>query len=126
MSLSIFWRLFWKEYRLQRSLWIAMTVLTVMLQLLVAVYERRLGSIGATTLYFIAVAFPALYALGCGATLFAGEREADTYEFQRSLPVRALSVFIGKIAPGTGECGRDVGAYHRAGRVFGNPEMPKP
>ena len=35
MSLSIFWRVVWKEYRLQRSLWIAMAALTVMVQLLV-------------------------------------------------------------------------------------------
>ena len=39
MSLSIFWRLVWKEYRLQRALWLAMALLTVLLQLLVVAYE---------------------------------------------------------------------------------------
>ena len=34
MNRSIFWRLVWKEYRLQRPLWIAMAVLTVVLMLL--------------------------------------------------------------------------------------------
>ena len=34
MNRSIFWRVFWKEYRLQRALWIAMAVLTSMLLLL--------------------------------------------------------------------------------------------
>ena len=96
MNSSIFWRLVWKEYRLQRALWLAMMVLTVLLILMLhAILPSREGK--ATLLYLIAIAFPALYASGCGATLFAGEHEADTYEFQRSLPVHSLSVFIGKI-----------------------------
>ena len=36
MNRSIFWRLLWKEYRLQRALWIAMAVLTAMLLWLVS------------------------------------------------------------------------------------------
>ncbi|MGB7736470.1 MAG: hypothetical protein WBL72_22530 [Thermoguttaceae bacterium] len=96
MTPSIFWRVVWKEYRLQRSLWIAMAALTAILQLLVIAYEPP-HQARAETLYLLALAFPALYALGCGATLFAGEREAGTYEFQRSLPVRAWAVFVGKI-----------------------------
>ncbi len=96
MNRTIFWRLFWKEYRLQRALWIAMSVLTALLLWLVFEFspnsrERTLA------LFRIAVAFPALYALGCGAMLFAGEREAETYEFQRSLPVGARRVFASKI-----------------------------
>ena len=96
MTPSIFWRVVWKEYRLQRSLWIAMAALTAILQLLVIAYEPP-HQARAETLYLLALAFPALYALGCGATLFAGEREAGTYEFQRSLPVCAWAVFVGKI-----------------------------
>ena len=70
------------------------------------------------TLYLIALAFPALYALGCGATLFAGEREAGTYEFQRSLPVRAWAVFVGKIVLALVQHGGDVGAHGGARRVL--------
>ncbi len=97
MNGSIFWRLFWKEYRLQRPLWIAMAVLTALLLLLFGAFamdvkERTQG------LFLIAVTFPALYAMGCGALLFAGEREAETYEFQRMLPVVARCVFFAKIA----------------------------
>ena len=96
MNRSIFWRLVWKEYRLQRALWIAMAVLTALLLWLVFEFspnarERTLA------LFRIAVAFPSLYALGCGAMLFAGEQEAETYEFQRSLPVSARRVFASKI-----------------------------
>ena len=42
------------------------------------------------------MAFSALYCLGCGATLFAGEQDADTYEFQRTLPAAVGQVFWGK------------------------------
>ena len=38
MNRSIFWRVFWKEYRLQRAIWIAMAVLTVLLMLLVVAF----------------------------------------------------------------------------------------
>ena len=38
-----------------------------------------------------------LYALASGATLFAMEREAETYEFLRALPVKPLAVLAGKI-----------------------------
>ena len=44
-----------------------------------------------------AATLPAFYCLGCGAMLFAGEREAGVYEFQRSLPLRAGRLFAAKI-----------------------------
>jgi ABC-type transport system involved in multi-copper enzyme maturation permease subunit len=96
MNRTTYWRLVWKEYRLQRVLWIAMVLLTSLLLWLVLGFpfspqQRTLA------LFWIAVALPAFYALGCGATLFAGEREAETYEFQRSLPVGARPVFAAKI-----------------------------
>ncbi len=97
MNRTIFWRLFWKEYRAQRALWIAMAVLTAFLLWLT--FEFSLNPYeGSLALYRLAVAFPALYALGCGAMLFAGEREAETYEFLRSLPLSPWHVFASKIA----------------------------
>ena len=92
---SIYWRLAWKEYRLQRALWIAMAIITSVLLWLI--YASVTGSSELMrSLYGIALAFPALYALGCGAMLFAGEHEAGTYEFERGLPVSASRVFIVK------------------------------
>ncbi|NLF08692.1 MAG: hypothetical protein GX594_12050 [Pirellulaceae bacterium] len=95
MNRSIFLRLVWKEYRLQRALWIAMILLTAMLLFLFHVFalnttERFCWQLSA------GLVLPALYCLGCGATLFAGEREAGTFEFQRSLPVGAKTVFAAK------------------------------
>jgi hypothetical protein len=97
MNRTIFGRLMWKEYRLQRSLWIAMAVLAlvVMLPAFVFVHQKdeRLQA-----LYWIAMTVSAFYGLGCGASLFAGERENGTYEFQRLFPVTARQVFCGKTA----------------------------
>ena len=39
MNATIFWRIFWKEYRAQRAFWISMAVLTLVVEvLLVAGY----------------------------------------------------------------------------------------
>jgi hypothetical protein len=99
MTHTIFWRLVWKEYRLQRALWIAMAALTGMLMLLVHALVigdgERVGAVFA-----IATMLPAFYCLGCGAILFAGEREAEVFEFHRSLPVGAGRVFAAKIVFG--------------------------
>ena len=98
MNSMIFWRLFWKEYRSQRALWIAMALLTAFLLWLI--FEFSLDPRERTlALFRIAVAFPALYALGCAAMLFAGEQEAETFEFLRSLPLSAWQVLVSKIVP---------------------------
>ena len=95
MNSTTFGRLFWKEYRMQRALWISMALLTAMFLILIHLFalntaERYFGQL------LVGLAFPAFYLLGCGAILFAGEREANTYEFQRSLPVKASAVFAAK------------------------------
>jgi hypothetical protein len=97
MNRSIFRRLVWKEYRLQRAFWIAMVVLAVLLHGMVIAFARQSDVAQRTMWIFeVSLAMAALYALGCGATLFATEHEADTYEFQRSLPVSAGRFFLGK------------------------------
>jgi hypothetical protein len=47
--------------------------------------------------FALALIFPALYAVACGATMFAAEREDGTYEFLRGLPVTARQILIGKL-----------------------------
>lgn len=95
MNSTAFRRLFWKEYRMQRALWVSMALLTAMFLILIHLFalntaERYYGQL------LTGMAFPAFYCLGCAAALFAGEREAGTYEFQRSLPVKASAVFAAK------------------------------
>ena len=96
MNSSIFLRLVWKEYRLQRSLWIAMALLIGLLLALVHLFALNETERFSWQL-LLGTSLPALYCLGAGSILFAGEREADTYEFQRSLPVGAARVFAAKM-----------------------------
>lgn len=95
MNGSILWRLSWKEYRLQRMLWISVAMLTTLLLAMEFVILDPPDKI--PWMFWLALAFPALYPLGCGAMLFAGEHEAGTYDFQRSLPVEARHVFLVKM-----------------------------
>ena len=87
---------YWKEYRLQRVLWIPMFVLTVVLYVahFFALFARPPEQ--PLLLFWTAAGLPAFCLLGCGAVLFAGEREDGTYEFQRGLPVGAGSGFAAK------------------------------
>ena len=106
MNATIFRRLVWKEYRMQRAFWLAMVALAVFLQLLLLmsasfVDDSRWAADGAARigmLFGLAMALPAFYALGCGATMFATEHETGTFQFQRMLPVSASRLFFGKLA----------------------------
>lgn len=79
MTSTLFWRLVWKEYRVQRSLWLALLAAVVVLQLVIgfltfgpdrAQLFPMLVSLGCMLGWF--------YALGAGAISFAMEREEDT------------------------------------------------
>ena len=98
MSNPIFRRVLWKEYRVQRSLWIAMFVLTAALQAISLIAGMVLGQGDSQIepLFGLALGLSAFYALGCGATLFAAEHESGTYEFQRMLPSGPMRIFFGK------------------------------
>ena len=98
MNTTIFWRLVWKEYRQQQALWIAIAVAGLIFQLATLIYCALNGVAEVPNKVFtVALSVPILYALGCGATLFAGEHELDTFAFQRSLPVAATQVFYAKL-----------------------------
>ncbi len=94
---AIFWRFLWKEYRVMRAFWISMAVLAVLAQLALVAFPGLTHYAAAWTFSF-ALIFPALYAVACGATMFAAEKEEGTYEFLRSLPVTAWRILTGKLA----------------------------
>ncbi|MBC8357216.1 MAG: hypothetical protein H8E66_35045 [Planctomycetes bacterium] len=99
MNSAIFWRLVWKEYRQQQSLWIAIALAGLIFQVAMLVYCSLYGITGLPEkLFTIALSVPVLYSLGCGATLFAGEHESETFSFQQSLPVSSGHVFRAKFA----------------------------
>jgi hypothetical protein len=95
MTTAIFWRFFWKEYRMMRAFWISMAGLAMLAQLSLVADHTRYS--GAWTFSF-ALIFPALYAVACGATMFAAEKEEGTYDFLRSLPLTAWRLLSGKLA----------------------------
>lgn len=98
MNTTIFWRLVWKEYRVQLGFWYAMAVLTVTVQLIVL--QNAAPADRTTWLFGTALIVTAFYALGCGATLFATEHETGTFDFQRALPVSNRLLFTAKTVLG--------------------------
>lgn len=101
MNTTIFWRLVWKEYRQQRALWTAIALAGLIFQVAVLVYCALYGVSGLPDKMFtVALSVPILYSLGCGAALFAGEHEAETFSFQQALPVAAGRVFMAKVVFG--------------------------
>lgn len=88
-------RFFWKEYRQLRFFGFALLAITFFWQV-VALYIAK-QSITVLTLYVIGGVFAGLYALACGATLYATEHEEKTYLRLQFLPVTAIRVLTGKL-----------------------------
>lgn len=125
MNRTIVQRVVWKEYRLQRSFWLASLLLIASLQALVAGVAWFWGQTQwIDGLFGIALGAPALYALGCGATLLAGEHEAETYDFQRALPLDAGSLLIGKFGLGAVSIGLLVPPLWLAAWWLNNGRLP--
>jgi ABC-type transport system involved in multi-copper enzyme maturation permease subunit len=97
MTAAIFWRFVWKEYRVMRAFWISMACLAVLAQLALVAFPG-LTHYSTVWTFSFALIFPALYAVACGATMFAAEKEDGTYEFLRGLPVTAWRILTGKLA----------------------------
>jgi ABC-type transport system involved in multi-copper enzyme maturation permease subunit len=125
MNGSVFWRLVWKEYRLQRAFWISMAVLTVLVELLVLAFVRA-GPERVTWLFAIGLGLPAFYALGCGATLFATEHEAGTYGFQRALPVSAIGLFGSKLVFALGSTLAMIALLWSLAALMAGWHLPRP
>ena len=79
-------RLLWKEYRTQRSLWLAMLVLGVVPQILL---RLTIGEVGPRVglVWVMAGVLPFLFVIGSTAILFAGEREERTVDWLLNLAV---------------------------------------
>jgi len=98
MNDPVVWRLVWKEYRLLRSFWLGLAVVTVALQLLVAYWPTQSDFHDRVTpIFVIAFVFTALYELACGATMFATEKEEGTFELLRALPLDSRRLLAGKL-----------------------------
>jgi hypothetical protein len=95
--------LVWKEYREQRSIWLALAVLAVLaLVVLPLAYtpEPRFERGFRDALTVVALAVAATYSLVCGAMLLAGESEAGTQRLLDALPAPRLALWLGKLVAG--------------------------
>ena len=92
----IYQRILWKESQELWRLWLAFAVIAVLLQTAARVLSPSIARVDADGLFGIALVLTALYCAGCGASLFAGEREAGVYEFLRSLPISSRDLLLAK------------------------------
>src|SRR5262245_58407088 len=99
MTDSVIQRLLWKEYRVQRGFWLSMAGFAILCQLVV-LFIPKVTISHTSWLFGLALGIPAFYALGCGATLFAAEREEGTLEHLRLLAAPAWKIWWSKLAFG--------------------------
>jgi len=92
-----FSRIVWKEYRAQRTLWIALYLGAVLLQLLFLILSPETQKSLPQYPYTIAAVLSVCYAVSCGAMLFAGEREEETDRLLQTLAVAPRQLITGKL-----------------------------
>lgn len=97
MTTTMFWRLVWKESRVQWAFGAALLLFGLLLQLVLRVLgpgdlSQQMGMmLGIGTLITL------FYTLGSAAILFAGEREEGTDLYLRLLPVNLRTLFAAKV-----------------------------
>ena len=97
MTSSILWRLMWKEFRTQLSLWLSIAIVSIAVQLLVTFWIFRDQSPDVQPLYVVAFLMPCFFVLGYSGTTFAVEHELQTYDFLRGLPTKPRIIFGAKL-----------------------------
>jgi ABC-type transport system involved in multi-copper enzyme maturation permease subunit len=97
MTNASYSRFLWKEYRTLRGFWLCVLGFALGTQLfLFWVIEKPRDA--EYSLFYTASVLAACYALGCGAVLFASEREDGTYELIRRLPIAPWRTIAGKLS----------------------------
>ena len=95
--------LFWKEYRQQITLLIALFVICILVQMVcfsLSLFsnEYQWWRDFVPPYTTIAMLFTALYAAGAAAILFTIEHEDRTFQFLRALPIDGKTVLVGKVS----------------------------
>ena len=111
MSRIVVGRIFWKEVRTQRSLWLGALCLAVGIQALLTVLAVVGGMRvfdfpqAAAGIFLAAYGAVTIYAIASGAASFTEEREGRTALFLRTIPLKPADAFAGKWAYGLGSTG---------------------
>lgn len=88
-----FTRILWKEYRVQRSLWLAVFLFGALMDFVFFCFATRESGPGY---FFIALHFPLLFAIGSGAMSFANEREQSVDDWMRIWSARWSQLWFAK------------------------------
>ena len=99
MNYAVIGRLMWKEYRTQRAFWWVMAGFTLATQILL---RLQFSDFRGPDMLFYSLVPPMLYAIGCGACLFAQEKDEGTFELLRILPTAPGGLLAGKFSFGLG------------------------
>lgn len=94
----------WKEIRHHAPLFLIIVIAAILVQLFVQLslgnFPDATDSLLRVSKYGLLGAFCALFSAACGATLFATERENDTWHFLKNLPISNVQLITGKITGG--------------------------
>ena len=102
MSRIVVGRIFWKEMRSQRSLWLGVMLLAIAIQSLIGLlaFHYRNSSpdweVWAGGIFLAAYIAASLYAIGSGAATFTEESEAKTAWMLRVMPLTRGTSFSAK------------------------------
>jgi hypothetical protein len=111
MSRTVVGRIFWKELRAQRSLWLGVTCLVVVIQALLTASTLYYGHQSLNLQEFCGRMFlaaylgAAFYAIGSGAASFTEEIEGNTASLLRTVPMTSAEAFAGKWGYGLASTG---------------------
>lgn len=95
-------RIFWKEWRAQRSFWLGLFILAIALELLLVFVVPLLHPTSLLEQFRyhegLVVVLACSFATGSAAIAFAGEVEAKTKGLLQRVPVRARDLLAGKLS----------------------------
>ncbi len=94
-------RIFWKEWRAQRSFWLALLAMAIGLDILfmLATFWNGSATLDQLRAYnFVAIVLACSFATGSAAIAFAGEVEGKTHGLLQRIPLRARDLFVGKLS----------------------------
>ena len=95
-------RIFWKEWRAQRSFWLGLFGLAIGLEFLLILVvpsgRRRIPSTQLRIYQGLVIVLACSFATGSAAIAFAGEVEAKTKGLLQRIPVRPRDLLAGKLS----------------------------
>ncbi len=99
MNSSHVLRIVWKDYRTFRSIWLALFVLSMLLQALVMIigfWNADLESVKGSPIV-LTLGMPVVFAVAVSSVAFSQEHEVGTYRYLQSLPLASWDLFVARL-----------------------------